>query len=426
MKKKTYLGKLSVLITVLVVALLPVSAQGTKAMQTDISYFSGRVETVEWDTQQVANFEKLNPTIKVEYEFQKDASNVIKVKIASGQVPDISTVVTQDFIDNGLYMDLSDQPFWDRILPSVKDLCTDLKTGKQYKVATNITMGGLFYNKQVFEELGLKDAQNWKEFVVNLEAVKKAYPNKTPLFLGGKDSWTLGHLIEFWAHGVAKQQLGIPGSRQAFLDNAVRWDAPNGIMENFAKALLELRDKHLINADAITATYDNQKEAFASGEAVMINQGMWVVGDIIKLNPKMQTNIGFGPFPSVVTGLKPMVLCAEDSVYAVSATTKSADAVFTFLEYLFQPEVQKSFCETRGIPSAFVDVDANWSPIKDDATRLVNKYVNINFSTEAPSGLSVDDTGRLIQKLLHGDYASPAQFAKEYQKIWDSAYATSN
>lgn len=426
MKKKTYLGKLSVLITVLVVFLLPLGAQGAKAMQTNISYFSGRVETVEWDTQQVANFEKLNPTIKVDYEFQKDASNVIKVKIASGQVPDVSTVVTQDFIDNGLYMDLSDQPFWDRILPSVKDLCTDLKTGKQYKVATNITMGGLFYNKQIFKELGLKDAQDWKEFVANLEAIKKAYPNKTPLFLGGKDSWTLGHLIEFWAHGVAKQQLGIPGSRQAFLDNAVQWDAPNGIMENFAKALLELRDKHLINDDAITATYDNQKEAFASGEAVMINQGMWVVGDIIKLNPKMETNVGFGPFPSVVAGLKPMVLCAEDSVYAVSATTKSPDAVFTFLKYLFQPEVQKSFSETRGIPSSFVDVDANWSPIKEDATRLVNSYVNINFSTEAPSGLSVDDTGRLIQKLLHGDYASPAQFANEYQKIWDSAYATSN
>lgn len=426
MKKKTDLGKLTVLITMLVVIVFPLGAQGAKGIENKISYFSGRVETVEWDTKQVADFEKLNPTIKVEFEFQKDASNVIKVKIASAQIPDISTVVTQNFIDEGLYMDLSDQPFWDRILPSVKDLCTDLKTGKQYKVATNISMGGLFYNKQIFQELGLKDAQTWKEFVANLEAIKKAYPNKTPLFLGGKESWTLGHLVEFWAHGVAKQELGIPGSRQAFLDNTVQWDAPNGIMENFAKALLELRDKHLINDDAITATYDNQKEAFANGEAVMINQGMWVVGDIIKLNPKMETNIGFGPFPSVVDGFEPMVLCAEDSVYAVSATTKSPDAVFKFLDHLFQPEVQKSFSENRGVPSSFIDVDANWSPIKDDATRLVNSYVNINFSTEAPSGLSVDDTGRLIQKLLHGDYATPAHFAREYQKIWDSAYAASN
>ncbi|AEV30330.1 ABC-type sugar transport system, periplasmic component [Sphaerochaeta pleomorpha str. Grapes] len=426
MRRKSYVSRLSLTVALLALCLLPLGAQGTKETKKSISYFSGRVETVDWDTQQVAQFEKLNPMVNVEYEFQKDASNVIKVKIASNQMPDLSTVVTQDYIDKGLYMDLSDQRFWDRILPSVKDLCTDLKTGKQYKVATNITMGGLFYNKHIFAELGLKDAQSWEEFVQNLETIKKAYPDKTPLFLGGKDSWTLGHLIEFWAHGVVKQQLGIPGSRKAFLDNSVQWDAPNGIMENFAKALLELKDKHLINDDAITATYDNQKEAFASGEAVIINQGMWVVGDIVKLNPEMKSNIGFGPFPSVVKGLQPMVLCAEDSVYAVSATTKSPEAVFAFLNYLFDPATQKSFSETRGIPSAFVDVDANWSPIKDDASRLVKTYVNINFSTEAPSGLSVDDTGRLIQKLLHGDFASPVQFAKEYQNLWNDAYAASH
>ncbi len=401
---------------------LPLTAQGAVERKTTIDYFSGRVETVDWTDEKIADFEALYPDIVVEHEFQKDASNVIKVKLASNEIPDLTTVVTQDFIDQGIFADISDAPFWDRILPSVKDLCTDLKTGKQYKVATNVTMGGLFYNKDVFAELGLSDAQTWDGFVANLETIKKAYPDKTPLFFGGKDSWTLGHLIEFWAHGIMKQELGIPGSRQAFLDNTVDWDAPGGIMESFASALMELEEKGLINDDAVTASYDNQKEAFASGEAVMINQGMWVVGDIIKLNPDMADNIGFGPFPAVVDGYKPMVLCAEDSVYAVSATTEDMDAVMTFLDYMFSPEVQQEYCEVRSMPSAFTDVTADWSPIKDDAKRLVERYVNINFSTEAPSGLSVDDTGRLIQKLLNGDYDSAREFAANYQELWNEAY----
>ena len=418
---KKWIQRITIVLLVLMV-LLPVSAAGVKEDKTTIKYFSGRVETVGWEEEKIAEFEKLHPDIDVEFEFQKDASNITKVKLASSEMPDITTVVSQEFIDQGVYADISDAVFWDRILPSIKDLCTDLRTGNQYKVATNVTMGGLFYNKQVFEELGLRDAQTWDEFVGNLEAIKAAYPNKTPLFLGGKDSWTLGHFVEFWAHGIVKQDLGIPGSRKAFLDQTVTWDAPNGIMENFAAALLELRDKHLINDDAITASYDNQKEAFANGDAVIINQGMWVVGDIISLNPAMRDNIGFGPFPSVVDGYRPMVLSAEDSVYAIAANTAHMEEVLTFLEFMFSKDVQKEYSEIRSMPSAFVDVVSDWGPIKDDAKRVIEQYVNINFSTEAPSLLSVDDTGRMIQKLLKGDYDTPAAFAEAYQKLWDDAY----
>jgi raffinose/stachyose/melibiose transport system substrate-binding protein len=402
--------------------LLPISGAGVKEDKTTIKYFSGRVETVGWEEEKIAEFEQLHPNIDVEFEFQKDASNVMKVKLASSEVPDITTVVSQEFIDQGIYADISDAAFWDRILPSIKDLCTDLRTGNQYKVATNVTMGGLFYNKKIFNELGLQDAQTWDEFVGNLEAIKAAYPDKTPLFLGGKDSWTLGHFVEFWAHGIVKQDLGIPGSRKAFLDQTVVWDAPNGIMENFAAALLELRDKHLINDDAITASYDNQKEAFANGDAVIINQGMWVVGDILSINPAMQDTIGFGPFPSVVDGYRPMVLSAEDSVYAIASDTPHMEEVLTFLDFMFSKDVQKEYSEIRSMPSAFVDVVSDWGPIKDDAKRVIEQYVNINFSTEAPANLSVDDTGRMIQKLLKGDYADPAAFAKAYQKLWDDAY----
>jgi len=414
--------KVVLVLLVILVFLMPIGAAGTKEKRVTIRYFSGRVETVAWEEEKIAEFERLHPDIKVEFEFQKDASNVMKVKVASGEIPDITTVVTQEFIDQGIYADLSDAAFWNRILPSVKDLCTDLRSGRQYKVATNVTMGGLFYNRDIFRDLGLSDAQTWQEFVSNLEAIKRAYPDTTPLFLGGKDSWTLGHFVEFWAHGVVKQQLGIPASRQAFLDNAVVWDEPGGIMEHFAQALLELRDKRLINSDAITATYDNQKETFASGDTAVINQGMWVVGDILALNPAMEGKIGFGPFPSVVPGLRPMVLSAEDSVWAISASTEHKAEVMKFLDFMFSAPIQKEFSELRSMPSAFVDVTSDWGVIKDDAKRVIEQYANINFSTEAPSGLSVDDTGRLIQKLLKGDYPTPADFATSYQKLWDSSY----
>jgi len=117
-----------------------------------------------------------------------------------------------------------------------------------------------------------------------------------------------------------------------------------------------------------------------------------------------------------------MVLSAEDSVWAISATTKYKDEAVMFLEYMFSADVQKEYSEIRGMPSAFTDVFADWSPIKDDAKRLIDTYVGINFSTEAPSALSVDDTGRLIQELLTGKYDSASEFAKKYADLWNAAY----
>src|SRR6056297_3532617 len=105
------------LVVLLMCALtLPLFAEGAQEEEAvTISYFSGRVETVEWTDNIIEEFEQEYPGIRVEHEFQKDASNVIKMKLASNEVPDLTTVVNQEFIDQGVFMDLSDLEVWDRV-----------------------------------------------------------------------------------------------------------------------------------------------------------------------------------------------------------------------------------------------------------------------------------------------------------------------
>ncbi len=389
--------------------------------------FTGKVETVDWMNDVVNRFNASQKAISVTQEYQKDASSVMKVKFASGDVPDITTVVTQDYIDAGLYRDLSSEAFWTRILPSIKELCADVKTGKDFRVATNVTTAGIFYNKAMFTQLGLKPALDWTGFVANLQAIKAANPGVTPLFLAGKDSWTLGHLIEFIAHGIVKQQLGITGSRKAFIYNQsdkLRFDAPDGPIASFAAALLELQSKGLINPDAVTATYDNQKDALANGKAGMISQGMWVYGDLLKLNPSVKDTIGFSPFPAITASTKPVTLSAEDSVYAVTSGGKHQAEALTFLAYLFQADNQKTYSELLKEPSAFTDVNADWGPLKDQVKAALQAGVNIPF-TDTPAGFSGDDAGRMVQELLSGKYATPVDFAKTYRDSWDKAWNAS-
>lgn len=405
------------------------SGATAKKEPVKIKFFTGKVETVDLVNDMIKKFNAQNPDIIVEQEFQKDASNIIKVKFASGDVPDITTVVNQDYIDQGKYMDLSNETqWWSRVQPSIKQMCTDVKTGKQFEIASNMTTAGIFYNKKIFSNLGLKEASTWEEFKNNLMLIKEKKPDVVPMFVGGKEPWMLGHMIEFMAHGVIKQQYGATDTKKAFLandDSKLKFGNEGGPIDSFGKRFLDLKNSELFNKDFLTATYDNQLEAFATGKAAVISQGMWALSGILDKNKDMK-DIGFSPYPAIVDGTKPVVLSAEDSVYAITAASTHKEEAKKFLDFMFKAENLKQYSEATKSPSAFTDVDADWGILKDEVANTLKKGVNIGFTNEAPSGFSGDDAGRMVQDLYAGKYKTSLDFAKAYKDSWDKAWNATN
>lgn len=395
--------------------------------ETKVSFFTGKIETVDLLNEIIDGFNAANPGIVVEQEYQNDASSIIKVKFASGEVPDVMTTYEQEFVDQGKYMDLSGMnEWWERLIPSMRESCTDLKTGKQYRVCTNMTMAGFFYNKEIFSELGLTPATTWDEFVQNLTVIREKMPDVDPWFIFGKEAWHLGHLIEFIPHGYLKQSLGALECKTAMLNNdsaKLNFGASDGCMAVFAQNLLDLQAKGLINEDVLTATSDNCVEAFVTGKAAMFSNGMWALSGILEANPDMADKIGFAPYPAYMPDSQPVVLCAEDSGYSISATTQNGDAAKAFLSYLFSAENQKKYAEALGSPSAFTDVNAEWAPkaFAEEVNAALSSAVNIGFTNEKPAGFSGDDAGRMVQDLLAGTYDAQS-FAQAYEKAWNEGF----
>lgn len=395
--------------------------------ETKVSFFTGKIETVDLLNEIIDGFNAANPGIVVEQEYQNDASSIIKVKFASGEVPDVMTTYEQEFVDQGKYMDLSGMnEWWERLIPSMRESCTDLKTGKQYRVCTNMTMAGFFYNKEIFSKLGLIPATTWDEFVQNLTVIREKMPDVDPWFIFGKEAWHLGHLIEFIPHGYLKQSLGALECKTAMLNNdsaKLNFGASDGCMAVFAQNLLDLQAKGLINEDVLTATSDNCVEAFVTGKAAMFSNGMWALSGILEANPDMADKIGFAPYPAYMPDSQPVVLCAEDSGYSISATTQNGDAAKAFLSYLFSAENQKKYAEALGSPSAFTDVNAEWAPkaFAEEVNAALSSAVNIGFTNEKPAGFSGDDAGRMVQDLLAGTYDAQS-FAQAYEKAWNEGF----
>ena len=401
---------------------IPVCAAGT-----DLSFFTGKVETVDLMDQIIADFNAQSDGITVEQEYQKDASNIIKIKFASGEAPDVMTTYEQEYVDQGKYLDLSDMDdIWDRLIPSMKESCTDVNSGKQYRICTNMTMAGFFYNKEIFEELDLTPAETWDAFVTNLETIHDQMPDVTPWFIFGSEAWHLGHLIEFIPHGYIKAKYGAIETKKAMLNNdksVLNFGAPDGAMAAFAAGLLELQEKGLLNADVLTATSDNCVDAFVSGETAMFSNGMWCLSSILEKAPEMADKIGFAPYPSMMEDGTSMVLVAEDSGYSISADSEHQTEAKAFLEYLFLAENQKKYAESLGSPSAFTDVDAKWAPeaVVDSVNSAVQSAANIGYTNEKPAGFSGDDAGRMVQDLLAGKYTAE-EFAAAYEKAWDAGF----
>lgn len=392
----------------------------------NLSFFTGKVETVDLLNEIIANYNEQSGGVTVEQEYQADASNIIKIKFASGESPDVMTTYEQEYVDQGKYLDLSNEStWWNRLIPSMKDSCTDLNTGKQFRVCTNMTMAGFFYNKEIFEELGLSVATDWATFKSNLETIKKAYPDVDPWFIFG-EAWHLGHLIEFLPHGYIKAKYGATEAKKAMLNNdssKLNWSDPNGAMCTFAKNLVELQKEGLLNEDVLTATSDNCVDAFVTGKCAMFSNGMWCLSSILEKDPSMADKIGFAPYPSFMSDGVPVVLVAEDSGYSISADTENVEEAKDFLTYLFSAENQKKYAESLGSPSAFQDVDAKWAPqaVVDGVNAAIASATNIGFTNEKPAGFSGDDAGRLVQELLAGVY-TPEEYAKAYEDAWNAGY----
>ena len=394
-----------------------------------IKLFTGKIETIDVMDDIIADFNASQDRIEVEQEYQKDASNIIKIKFASGEVPDIMTTYEQGFVDEGKYLDLSGQSeWWDRLSPSMKEACTDVKTGNQYRVCTNMTMAGFFYNKEMLDEMGLEIPRQWDDFVTVLETIKKEKPDVTPWFIFGSEAWHLGHLIEFIPHGYVKSTLGTIDAKKAMLNNdqsSLRFGEPDGPMAFFASKMLELQDKGLSNEDVLTATSDNCVQDFVNGKAAMFSNGMWVISSLLEANPDMADKIGFAPYPAYMPDSKPVVLSAEDSGYSISATTEHKEEAIEFLNFLFLPENQKKYSEAAKAPSAFTDVTADWAPetIVKEVSAAVDSAVNIGYTNEKPAGFSGDDAGRMLQELFAGQYTAE-EFAEAYEQAWQDGMNT--
>ena len=388
-----------------------------------VRFFNGNVEMVDWYNDAVERFNAESESVKVEHEFQKEGTSALQTKFAAGDIPDITTMGTQQMIDAGKFVDLTDSEWWDRIDPAVKEISVDNKSGKNYYLPTNTMMTGTIYNQKIFDELNLKPAKTLDEFTENLRAIKNAYPDKTPLFFSGKEAWTMGMLFGYIPGAAERQRLGELEYNRAALDgdmDKLKFGEAGGPLEKYVAWLGQLQQEELINSNVLTATYDDAMNAIANGDAVILFQGMYTIGTILEINPDAEAELRASSFPAVEADVKPAINQTADSTYYLTADSANQEASKEFLDWLFTKENQVSYTETRNAPSAFTDVTVDIGPIYTSAQESAEESAIIGATVE-PAGFGGDASGIMLQEFFAGQY-TPSEFAAAYENAWKAAF----
>ena len=217
--------------------------------------------------------------IKLE-EVPGDANYVdkIKVQLGTGDLPPVVYGGGYNLLDlalaKDLVVDLSDKVNADadwKALYSDASIATNSRNGKIYASSVEGSIVGYFYNKDLFAKAGITaPATTWDEFFKQCDTLKAA--GITPLAMDTADSAWVTQL--WWGAMVAT--AGDNGLQFMKTMNPSDYNTPEmtAAVEKVQKML-----KDYTTLDAIGGKYENAANNFLSGQAAMIANGPWMIGD---------------------------------------------------------------------------------------------------------------------------------------------------
>ncbi|MDP9382865.1 MAG: extracellular solute-binding protein [Chloroflexota bacterium] len=367
----------------------PVSAQSTGGIPTRPPAVGKKTQLVYWDSitegspgieKLIKNFNQKHKDIQVVRQVQttQQSRDVIRTALDAGQGPDVFQYDTGPGFAGvlaraGLLQPLEDaykKYGWDkRFLPIAKQRTTF--QGVPYGIGHQLEVVGVFYNKRIFDDLGLQEPKTHDELLQICEKIK-GQGGIYPIAFGDKDKWPAGHTFSVFAGNIAgREKLAKAISAET------PWDDPD-----FVKAInipfVEMNKKGYWPPTVNAISYDDWQAVFYSGKAAMSLTGTWMIGSY---SPRpaptpaageegdeeeqltMQDPVGFFFYPSV-DGKQIAPPSGLGIGYFVNKKAKNPEAAYQFLDYLFSEEAAPVWIEDLDqIPP--IEVDASKLKVSD-------------------------------------------------------------
>lgn len=353
-----------------------------------------------------------HPNVNIEAQVTTDYETLLKTRFSSGDEPDIfAAKAYTDIADwSERLADLSGEPWIDKVAPAAVPGMTvnDQKLGFPFAFEGY----GFIYNKDLFAKAGINNVPKTLSELKEVNEKLKA---------AGISSFSEGYK-EWWILG--QHLFNLPFAYDP---------TPEATVEKINKGEMKVADLAHMNGffdvldstlqygkgpESVGISYDQQVSDFASGKTAMMQQGVWTINSILKINPDMK--MGMFAIPLSDNADETKLPVGVPGYYVINKNSKHVDEAKKFLDWL-HTNGQKYLVESFKLIPAFTDLQttAELGPLAADLSTYVENNQTIPWAhTLWPVG-SNQEFAKPLQAYA-GNQMNREQALKEIQTIWDA------
>ncbi|HEX8048048.1 ABC transporter substrate-binding protein [Rhizobium sp.] len=330
-------------------ALAALIAASPSQAETKLSFLiDNSPDTVAAAEALVTAYEKKTPDVSIDIEQRPgggEGDNIIKTRLATGEMTDVflynSGSLMQAIKPGQTLVDLSNLPSQANVNESFKAVVRS--DGKVYGVPFGTAQGGgIFYNRKIYQELGLTVPKTWAEFMANNEKVKAA--GKVAVAQTYRDTWTsqLFVLADYYNLNAA-----VPNFAEDYTSNKIKYATTPAAMKGF-EHLKEVHDAGLINDDFGAASYDDGLRMVATGEAAHYPMLTFAIGALKQDYSDNLDDVGFFAQPGDDASKNGLTVWMPAALY-IPAASKHIDEARKFADFVGSIEGCKIMMATNTV-----------------------------------------------------------------------------
>jgi len=385
------------------------SSSSSKEEQIKLTFLYSADESDEtsiaaaWMKDIIKKFEEDNPNIKIEPTVIADGDDYltkVTTELAAGKVPDVfRTWLTgrlEPFVKAGHVMPLNDivenNEALKKVVSDTAKTYSQYGDEKFYAIPLIQSSEIVFYNKEIFEQYGLKVPNTIDEFNKICETLLNN--GITPIAMGGGDAW-----VSAIPYMTIFQRMD---KDNAMYNKVVVENQPlfnDQLFIDVANAYLDM--SKYFNKNSYSINYEEGKTLFTTGKAAMIFDGTWSCSSYANI---MGDKVGVFNYPDV-DGASTEFLMNFDEGYSIGSKTKYPEAAGKFLAAIFSEEAQATYAEAGNLIAAVnIKYDTSKVPsVTNEVATLLATAKSTNIPWDNPLGTNVGtEFNMTVQSLLGG------------------------
>ncbi len=279
-------------------------------------------------------FQELYPNVtfdNISYSQGTDYFSQLETALAAGDNPEImmgNPGLYVDLINEGFVKDLTGNEVILSLGLTSGDMGDVSYDGKWYAYPVDFKSWGVFYNVDLFEQLGLNVPMTESELLDNCAKLKAAGVNPWAEWYADGASVDIEMRPIVWTQALAN------GDNDMF-EKLMNGEKKVTDYPYFAQALESWarRMGNWARSDATSNSQTDANEVFISGQAGMLFQGTWNIGSIESLIKGTDFNYGFFLCPTNDSGNDPVLNVQVDQAFMINPKSDDADMACKFMEY---------------------------------------------------------------------------------------------